>query len=355
MKRVIQALIGLTIGLGLLWLLFRETEWSDVGAAINEMHVGWFLAAQIPLWLSFPLRIQRWSYIVRAAEPVSFRKMFCATQIGFLANFTLPGRAGEAIRALVLTRLTKIPFSKSFAMVALDRVTDLIGLIVVMLIAFLAFQPVADVVIPAETFGTAGAIIFSAWQYRALAMGAVAFLAVVIAVFVFLYAKRSVVLKISDLLVGLASKKLVGRAHEMLNNFADGLHIFQSPRDMAKSLFFSLLTWSASIIFLACMLETFRIDYPWYTPFVMQAILNVFIAAPGAPGFVGQFHVPIVITLVMLIAGIDVDLAKAVAIIVHLMQLPPIGFLGVYFLTTEHVGLLQLRRESVELQSEEGT
>lgn len=352
-KRAIQVSIGLAIGLGLLWLLFRDTNWHEVGTAIREIHIGWFLIAQIPLWLSFPIRVQRWTYIVRVAKPVSFKNMFSATQIGFLANFTLPGRAGEAIRALVLTRLADIKFSKSFAMVALDRVTDLFGLIAVILVAIVAYQPEQDVTIPAETFGTPGAITFSVTQYRIGAISAGVFLFIVVGAFAFLYVNRSIVIRLTKFLVGLVSKTLAQRLCEMLDHFADGLHIFRSPVDMSKSILFSLLTWGTSLVFLTCMLEAFGIDYPWYTGVVMQAILSFFISAPGAPGFVGQFHVPIVITLVMLVPGIDVDRAKAVAIVIHLLNLPPIGILGVHALLTEHVGLFQLRKESRALQADE--
>ena len=350
MKRAVQASIGLVIGFGLLWLLFRDTQWGKVVEAVRNVHLGWFIFAQVFLWASFPLRVQRWSYIVRIAQPTSFRHLFSATQIGFLANFTLPARAGEAVRALVLTRFTGIKFTKSFAMVALDRVTDLFGLMTVILISLAAYRPENDVVIPAETFGTPNAIVFSATQYRVGAIGVGVALFAIIASFVFLYTNRSIILRISDFLLGLLSKKLAARVHEMLDHFADGLDVFRSPSAMLKALFFSALTWGASLIFFAGMFEAFHLDYPWYTPFVMMAILNVFIAAPGAPGFVGQFHVPIVITLVMLIAGIDVDLAKAVAIIVHLTQLPPVAILGIHSLATSGMGLLQLNKEGAELK-----
>ena len=350
MKRAVQALIGLAIGFGLLWLLFHDTQWDKVADAIRNVHIGWFIFAQVFLWASFPLRVQRWSYIVRVAQPTPYKDMFAATQIGFLANFVLLARAGEAVRALVLTRLTGIKFSKSFAMVALDRVTDLVALMVVILISLAAYRPENDVIIPAETFGTPNAIVFSVTQYRLGAIVAGAGLAAIIASFVFLYTKRSIILRISDFFLGLLSKKLAARMHDMLNHFADGLDVFRSPSAMFKALFFSMLTWGVSLIFFAAMFEAFRLDYPWYAPFVMMAILNVFIAVPGAPGFVGQFHVPIVITLVMLIAGIDVDLAKAVAIIAHLAQLPPIGILGIYSLATSGMGLLQLNKEGAELK-----
>lgn len=355
MKKTIQASVGLIIGLVMVWFLFRGTEWGAVLDSIQSMSLGWLLIVLIPIFLSFFVRVQRWTYIVRAAQPVSFRTLFSATQIGFLANFTLPLRAGEAIRALVLTRLTSIPFPKSFAMVALDRVTDLFGLVVVMIVALAAFQPTTGVSIPAETFDTENAITFSIGQYRAGAVGAGLFIVIVVAAFVLLYIRRSLILRLSDTITGAVSKALATRIHGILDHFADGMHIFRSPADMAKSLFFSLLTWGCSLVFFVGMMEAFHIDYPWYTPFVIQSILTVFISLPGAPGFVGQFHIPIVITLVMLIPDIDVSQAKAMAIMAHLFQLPFIGFFGVYCLMREDLHLLALRTEGEQLTSKTDT
>ena len=349
MKRAIQAVVGLVIGLVLVWLLFRGTDWDELGRILREMHVGWFLLAQIPLWASFWLRVQRWTYIVRASHPnVSFRKMFAATQIGFLGNFTLPARLGEIVRAVVLTRITPIPFSQSFALVALDRVTDLFGLIAVMFVAVLAYQPTEDIVIPASTFNTAEPFVFPAAQYRAGAIFVAIVLLVVIGFFVLLYTNRRLVLAGIRNTIGRVAHKLSERLQTLFNQFADGLHVFRSPSDMAKSIFFSLTVWGAGILFNLALLYAFHIDFPWYAPFLMMALLAIFIAFPGPPGLVGQYHLPLVIAVVM-VTDADPTRAKALAIVSHLVQFPPLIITAVYGLMTERLGLLELGRSSAHI------
>lgn len=349
MKKYLQAGVGIVIGAVLIWVLFRDTNWQEVGRAIKNLSWGWLFVAHIPLLLSFVFRIIRWKYIVQADEPVSMRNLASATQIGFLANFTLPGRAGEAIRALVLTRLTSIPFSKTFAFVALDRVTDLLALIVVMMVALTAFQPTADVVIPAATFGMAEDFTFPSEWYRNGAYGMGLSLSLIIISFVLLYVKKDLVIRIAKAVFDMFSKKMSTYITGMMDHFADGLHVFKSPYDMFMSIFFSMLTWACGLLMFYATLEAFHIDAPWYTPFVMQAILSVFISAPGAPGFVGQYHVPVVITLVMIMPNMNVDEAKAFAIINHLIQLPPVFILGIYFLMTDNFGLGSLASEGQKL------
>lgn len=351
MKRGLQALVGLLIGGVMVWLLFRDTDWHEVGQGLKRIHYGWFVAAQIPLWLTFPTRVQRWTYIVRVDRPVSFRHLFSATQIGFLGNFVLPARAGEGIRALVLTRLTGIPFFKSFAMVGLDRVTDLFGLIAVVFVAILAYQPVDDVSIPAATFGTAEPIVFDVAYYRAGAAVAALSLIVIVAGFVAIYVNRRLVLRISDAVAGLFSAWLAERLHTAIDHFADGMHVFKSPADMTKSIAFSLLTWGLSVLFLYMVGRSFFEDIPWYLPFVMQALIAAGISIPGPPGFIGQFHIPVVIAFVMLVPGVNVDHAKGAAIVMHLMNLPPIALFGVWALVRENVGLFELSREAQEAEA----
>lgn len=350
MKRGLQALIGLVVGAVMVWLLFRDTDWREVARGFSNIHYGWFFAAQIPLWLTFPVRVQRWTYIVRVDRPVSFRHLFSATQIGFLGNFVLPARAGEGIRALVLTRLSGIPFFKSFAMVGLDRVTDLFGLITVVFIAILAYQPAQDVTIPAATFGTASPIVFDVAYYRLGAALAALSLIVIVAGFVAVYLNRKLVLRISDAVFGLVSTWLAEKLHTAIDHFADGMHVFKSPADMAKSIGFSLVTWALAVLFLYAISRAFFEDIPWYLPFVMQALIAAGISIPGPPGFIGQFHIPVVIAFVMLVPNINVDHAKGAAIVMHLMNLPPVALFGVWSLVRENVGLFELQKQAQQAE-----
>jgi hypothetical protein len=341
-KRLVHLAL-LAIVVAVIYLMFRNTNWGEVAAAIKQVKIGWLLVATAIVVLSFFTRVQRWTYIVRAAKPVSFRHMFSATQIGFLANFTLPARMGEAIRAVVLARLAKMPFSKCLAMVALDRVTDLIGLLAVVLATVVAFKP-EDRTFPKETLGFE--YHFSANQVWMAELGTIAFFLVSVIFLVLVYTKKDLMLRVSDRAVGALSKKLAPRVNDFLKNFAEALHIFQSASDMGKAIFFSLLTWGICIFVFMAMLNAFEISCPWYTPLVMEMLLAVAIAVPGPPGFIGQFQVPIIVTLVMLVPGIEDSKAKAVAILTHVVNLIPIAVIGIYCLIREQFGFVELTQET---------
>lgn len=344
MKKKIQVLAGILLGVFLLWVVFRQTDWREVWQAIRSVHRGWFAATVGLVILSFFTRVQRWSYIVRTAKPISFRQMFSATQIGFLANFTLPMRVGELVRALVLSRLAKLPFSRCFAMVALDRITDLIGLMAVMLVAAVAYSPTETITLPEATMGVE--VTVSPATIRVGQLGMVAMLLCGVATLVVLYVKQALVLRIADRVAGTVSKRLAERTHQFLQDFADGLHIFRSVSDMSKSLFFTFVTWGCFVLILQTSLLMFGVHGPWYTVFVIQVLLAIAISVPSTPSFAGPFHLAIVVSLMMLIPETDDSVAKAIAIVAHLINVVTVVGSGIICLFVENLHLVELSREA---------
>lgn len=346
MKKKVQLVLGVGLGIFLLWFVFRDTDWEKVFVAVRGSSWAGLAGFEALVFLTFLLRVQRWSYIVRTAKPVTFGHLFSATQIGFLGNFVLPGRVGEIIRALVLSRLAALPFTKCFAFVALDRVTDLFGLMAVLLVSAFAFHPKADIILPAEIYSSP----IPANVIRSTAIMTGAAIVLVVGVFALLYLNQRLVLRLSDALLGKISARISARVHELLGHFAEGLHVFRSAGDMAKSVGISILMWGVFVLTYAWLFSAFGMRIPWYGPFVCLSLLAIVISLPGAPGFVGQFHIAIVGGLLIVQPSADLDVAKAVAIMAHVGNLIPVVLVGIYCLYREQFGLLELRRQSESVQ-----
>ena len=355
MKTIMKSakiLVGLVLSIGILYFLFKDTNWKEVGRAIQHTDYFWLTMCLVGMNVSFLLRVQRWTYIVRAIQPVTFRALFSATSIGNLANFVLPGRAGEPIRALVLTRLTRISFFKSFALVAMDRVTDLIGLMAVIILSVLVYSPDGNVVIPKETFNTAEPYIFSTTMVKSFErmtlIGGVVFILLMVG----LYMNQQLILRWSDRIIGLISKKMAEKIHSIIQHFAEGMHVFRSISDMFKSIAYSLLTWFVYVLLLYFALKAFHINGPWYLPVIMQLFIAIFISPPGMPGFIGQFHLAIVLSMMMLVPNVSPNDAKAVAIVVHLLNILYVYVIGIFCLFWEKLGLMELNKQTSRMDGE---
>lgn len=344
MKKQLQIWGGTLLALGILYYMFRGTHWHEVAAAFRAAHWGWLAVGGLSVFMSFFARVQRWTYIVRSAKPVSYRVLFSATQIGFLANFTLPGRAGEVIRAMVLARLAQLPFSKCFAFVALDRVTDLFGLLAMMLVTVIAFHPQYDFVLPPGLPWES----LPATIIKTGVLSTTVVLCGVIGAFALLYLSQARVLSVMEKVLG--TGKWARHLLDSVRHFADGLQVFQNKADVAMSIGWSLVTWIVGGLSYQFMMWAFGLDPPWYALCLTLTILAIVISLPGAPGFVGQFHMAIIVAVIMLLPDTPLDTARAMAIAAHLFNLVPVALTGLYCVYRENLGLLQLQRESAQVE-----
>ena len=344
MKKNIQIIAGLLIGLFLLWFLFKDTDWQKVLQAFHNARSDWLILAFISIVLSFFIRVWRWSYIVNPVEKVPYWRLFSATQIGFLGNFVLPARIGEVVRALVLSKSRNIPLPKTMAIVAVDRLTDLFGLVYIFLVTLLVFRPERDVYLPEDLQGLYSGAISKNMVQGAL-FAATGALIVGVAFLILLLAKKEFFLRVSDAVFGRISVTLSNFIRKIFLNFAEGMQVLLSVKDLIKASLVSLLLWTFFAISQVCVYKAFALDIPWYAPFVVLSLLSVFISVPGPPGFIGPFHAGVVGGLILVNSALDLDTLRAVAIVAHLFNLLPILIIGIPCLSFEKIGLRELARE----------
>jgi len=351
MKRRIQIVVGTLLTVLLLWFLFRGTDWHAVWGATSSASLPWLAISTALIVLSFFLRSQRWSYIVRTAGPVPYSQIFDATQIGFLANFVLPARAGEAVRAVVLARLANLPITKCLAFGFLDRVTDLFGLLATLAITAIAYNPEHAVTLPAgfQLQEWAMPLLEPANIRRSAALVALAIVVLTVGLVV-VYLNTRLALRLSDAILGKISTAFAAKVHALIQHFADGLHVLRSARALFGAVFFSLITWLTSALAIWAALIAFHIEAPWYTMFVVLGMTAIAISAPSTPGFVGAFHLGVMLGLFIAVDGISAEVAKALALVTHLSNLIPIVVVGLFSLSRRRVGLFELGRDAGHIE-----
>ncbi|MFC1694917.1 lysylphosphatidylglycerol synthase transmembrane domain-containing protein [Pseudomonadota bacterium] len=339
MLRHLRIVFGVLVCFLLLWFLFRDTDWRVLGNSLSRINFSWLLLAFILAFASLFARVQRWSYVVRATQPAAFRNMFSATQIGMLLNSLIPARLGDLARGFVFASLESISFTRSFTMVALDRINDVIALVAVLLVAALSFPSNSDIEFAAGAFGNSESVIVSYSIIQTIAKSLTGVIALVMLVLVFLYFQQELVLRLIRKIFEPVSRRFSEWVSAIFMNFAAGMQIFRSGIQMAKSVVWSFITWGLVALSFAALFKAFHLDFPWYGPFVMLAILGVFTSITVTPGMLGQYHVPVVASLLMILPGMNVDEAKAVAIVAHLLALLPPVVLGVYSMLGENLRL----------------
>jgi len=143
MKKVFSVLkYGLFLGIGIFltwWQLGKLTpaQWIQFKESLLKAHYIVLVPVFILAILGHISRAIRWKILI---EPMGYHpatsNTFYAVMCGYFANTFLP-RAGEILRCTLLSRYEKIPLTKLFGTILLERIFDLLCYFLFIVITFL--------------------------------------------------------------------------------------------------------------------------------------------------------------------------------------------------------------------------
>src|SRR5579863_9280634 len=136
-RNLLQYVFFLGVGIFLLWLALRKSDWKDIRENIEGANFLYLVPATIALLIAHFLRAVRWKIMI---EPLgyspSYRNSFLAVLIGYWANLAFP-RLGEVLKCTVLSRYEKVPANKLIGTIVAERAFDVASLVVVLGITIL--------------------------------------------------------------------------------------------------------------------------------------------------------------------------------------------------------------------------
>ena len=138
-KKHMHILIGLALIALSLFYALRGVKIAELSDALFSARYIYLVPAIALVILSYVLRAIRWRYLIRSIKEVKTARLFSPLMVGFMANM-LPARAGEFVRAYLLSRKEQLSFSSSFATIFIERLFDLI-IVLLMLVSVLVFMP----------------------------------------------------------------------------------------------------------------------------------------------------------------------------------------------------------------------
>ena len=124
----------LVVGLLLLWVAFRNVDFTKLVAELKDANYSWILLSVLFGSFAFISRARRWVLLVNPlGYNPSTRNAFYALMTGYLANIGLP-RIGEITRCVALGRKEKIPVDQLIGTVVVERTIDFLSLLLIMII-----------------------------------------------------------------------------------------------------------------------------------------------------------------------------------------------------------------------------
>jgi uncharacterized protein (TIRG00374 family) len=135
--QLIQYFFLLAVGLTLCWLFFRNFSFSELKTALATGNFSWFYVVMLTTLVVYVIRTLRWQMLIRATGyTTSFHNAFAALSISYFVSLIIP-RLGEVTRCLSIKRQHPVPFMQLLGTVIIERVIDIISLIVMLLLTLI--------------------------------------------------------------------------------------------------------------------------------------------------------------------------------------------------------------------------
>ena len=129
------------LAVAILWWFGRKLNWQEVRQAVSHANPYLLGLAVLVISLAYFFRAARWGALLAPLSPASLRNLFIATTVGFGAVF-LFGRTGEVVRPVVLPmRDPRIRPSASFVTIMVERIYDMIAVVLLFAVNLLWFRP----------------------------------------------------------------------------------------------------------------------------------------------------------------------------------------------------------------------
>lgn len=322
-SRNFHSWLGFAVSIALIaWVAFT-VEWAQLG---NELlRLNWVLVLPVTGFLvaHYLIRALRWRYLLPQGEGIKVRVLFDCIMVGNFATFVLPLRAGEFIRAFLLSRQDRFTsFSTAFVSVVVERFFDL-------MMVLGAFAVVIVVVPGIPDWAHNGAFGLS---ILALCI----FLVMVVGTFVPHRVMALVGFVTFPLPLGFAA-----RIKKFAVDFLEGAGVLRHGGRLLKVLGLSVIVWVTAFGASHIFFWLFSEDPPLMVAVTVGVIVALAVAAPSAPGFIGVYQVACLASFKLF--GLSSEFAIAYSIVSHLIQYALFVLYGIFVLTRLNLNLRSLQ------------
>jgi len=329
MSSRLRAALVLVLTIGLVAYFVRGVDAGAVWAETRHAN-GWLIGLAVLITLvTYVLRAFRWQYLLAPIGPTRFGTAFRTTVIGFAVSFLIP-RSGEVLRPYLLARREQLPPTAAFATIILERLLDLITVLLLFGVFVLTVDPASlsgDPALYARV--KAGGLMAAA--------ASVAGLAVFFALASHPERLGQVTLKIERFLPARLARAVAG----FVKTFAQGLAVMRQPGRLFVSLLLSFPLWLSIAAGIWATSRAFHMTFGYLGSFLVMTLLVVGVAMP-TPGQVGGFHAAYRIAVVTFL-GVAETSAVGGAIVLHAVSFVPVTLLGLVFMAREGLSLGSMR------------
>ena len=319
------------LAVGILWWFGRQLDWGEVRLAVSHSN-GYLLGlAVLIICIAYLFRAYRWGALLAPLGPTHLSHLFAATTVGFGAVFLL-GRMGEVVRPVVLPmRDPGVRASSSFVTIMVERIYDMMAVVVLFAVNLLWFTPPINVGAEFSRVRIAGIVLL------VLSVAGVGGLAL------FRRKSKSIIGWIEGLLRRLPfipvrlSRAVIG----ILEQLAKALRVLVDARELAVTIAWTAMVWSGITLANWLVLRAFGLQFGISEAIFILGWSLVGSLVPTPGGAAGAFHAATAAGLIFL--GVARETAAAVSIVMHIVDFGPAVIFGFFYFVRGDINLNRLR------------
>jgi glycosyltransferase 2 family protein len=309
---VVRLVAGLAVSAAFLAVTVSRVDLGETARALAGAAPGGVLLAIALVLVELVIRAERWRILLHPSAPVPLRSAFAYLTIGYFANTLLPARLGDAARAYLAGRSFGISSLVTLGTVVVERVSDALTILVVVLLAGL-------IVAPGSQFAGSATVLTAA-----------VLIGLAVAVVVGVVVLRS----------GLLDRRYGRQIRAVVARVAEGAVALRRPRGVAVILGLTVLPFGVGICTFGATSGALGLPLdPVEWAFVL-GVLALSTAIPAAPGSLGTYEFAGVTALGIL--GIGPSQALAATVLIHVIAALPPALLGLAATLILHVRIADI-------------
>ena len=327
-----KSAIGIALSVALLVWTLRGVSLAAVWVELEGSNLWLFLGSAVAATLIFPLRAIRWRIILEPIAPgLPLAPLWRSIAIGGMANNLIPARAGEIARAYALTRETPVSFASSLASLAVDRLFDMVGLLVLGVIAVFDPSFPRDAHVAGQSIGH-------------LAQGSLVLVVLLLGALYMLAIFPSQLVRAFEIFARRVSPTVEERGKNALLRFSAGLSVLKSPGRFIVVLAWTIAHWLMNALAFWLGFLAVGIHLGFSAALFLQLLIALGVALPSAPGFFGVFEK--LATVGLAIYAVSPTQATSWAIGFHILSFIPITVIGIYYFSRLGLSFRELSAQS---------
>ena len=305
-----RMLVGVGVGSICLVALLWGLDWPRMWEVLSRTSPVYFGLAILLTVISDLIRAYRWRLVLAPVKLVRSYRLFKALVIGLMANFVLPVKVGDLVRAYVVSKDEELPFVTCLSTLAVERIYD--AMCVALLFGLgLVWLPSK----PPWVHGFGGALLGS--------------VTLAFSVLVTWNRRPELFRRLADRALRRAPDRWRERAARVMGDIERGLASVGHPWLLARAMAVGMISWIFLALTYYCCLRALAVEVPPPVVLVLVAALVFGFALPSLPGGTGPYQVAVVGCLSAF--GVGRETAIAVSVVTLMSDLLPLVVLGLIF------------------------